>query len=717
MWFLIIQSSDEDRREHALVSGRNAIGRRADNEIILQDAAASGRHAEIQYEQASGTITIRDLDSTNGTFVNGKRIHNPCVLHHEDHIRIGLCFLTLISTDVQAPERSSHPASRTRVTSELILESVDNYGGLLHEVGQRLVSLPDLDSALVEITALIKRMIGAEECQIILADKFDQLEQTGIPAPVVQATINNHAATILGNGPQGSAAGDSAMPEGAPALMLVPVLIHEDVAALILCRRSSRPSSQFYDSDLQLVLAVSNQIAMSIQRHRMEGRLLHSSDHDTLTDLPNRNLFLRRLGNSIARARQQEGAGFAVLFFDIDDFKIINDSLGHFVGDQLLIAIADRLRHNVRDIDMVARASVISRFGGDEFAILLDDIQESRFALAATSRLKELMSRPYEIERKEIFATVSIGVAMSTNDYEQPEDVLRDADIAMYRAKELGKERVEVYDKAMHTSVLRRMQIGNALRQGALQKEFRLHYQPIFSLQDGRLAGHEALLRWYTANGDILLPDDFMDAIDTAGLLYTTDHWALLHACKQQVEWLSRFPDQPSLFISVNMSPKYFRHPNLVQNIEQVLHETGLAPDRLWLEITEKVHAANDKSAIAILKNLHGMGVHISLDDFGTGYSALNYLARFPIDALKIDRSFIRMIGMQEEGLKIIEMIKALADHLGLVLIAEGVETLQQATFLRSIQCEYAQGFFFARPVDAGTAARRLAAGRPADHH
>jgi diguanylate cyclase (GGDEF)-like protein len=708
VWFLIIQSSNEDRREHILKPGRNTLGRRVDNDIILQDAAASGWHAEIQYDEPFETITIQDLDSTNGTFVNGKRIQNPCLLHHEDRIRIGLCFLTVISTDIPTPDRSSFTPSRTKVTSELILQSVDNYGGLLHEIGQRLVSIPDLDGALFEITALIKRMIGAEECEIILADKFEQLEEKGVPASVLQSTIRTHSASVLPGNPQLST-GNTEVLIPAPALLLVPVLIGEDVVALIVSRKLGGSSKSFYDSDLQLVLAVSNQIAMSIQRHRVEGQLLHSSDHDALTDLPNRNVFLRRLGDSVARARQQAGTGFAVLFFDIDNFKVVNDSLGHIVGDRVLMSIADRLRRNVREIDTVSRVSVISRFGGDEFAILLDDIKESQFAMAAANRLKELLAKPHEVDGKEIFAAVSIGVAMSTNDYEQPEDILRDADTAMYRAKELGKERIEFYDTAMHASVLQRMQVANAIRQGALEREFRLHYQPIISLQNGRIAGHEALLRWYRTNGEILEPGAFLDAIDTAGLLYTMDHWVMQTACNQEREWHHEYPGDPPLFISVNISPKYFRHPNLVTNIEQVLRNTGLQPDQLYLEITEKVSAANDESAIAILKNLHAMGIRISLDDFGTGYSALNYLARFPIDALKIDRSFIRMIGAQEENLRIIEMIKALSNHLGLTLIAEGVETLEQVKFLRSIQCEYAQGFFFAKPLDVRMATRHLA--------
>ncbi len=712
MWFLIIQSSFEDRREYMLLPGQNTIGRRADNDIVLQDAAASGWHADVFYDSSQDAILIRDLDSTNGTFVNGKRIHESFPLHHEDRIRVGLCFITLISADLQASDKVPTVQSRKKVTSELLLQSVDNYGALIHEIGQRLVSIPDLDHALSETTELIKRMIGAEECRIVLPEDFEGLAGAGIPPAVVQATIDTETASILPVSVEAPNPETAASPSAVQSAMLVPVMIGSEVAALIVSKKTSGAAGRFYDSDLQLALAVSNQIAMSIQRHRIQGQLLHNSNHDALTDLPNRTMFLDRLADSIARTKLQQTTGFAVLFFDIDNFKVVNDSLGHMVGDQLLVAMAERLKRNIRTVDSVARVSVVSRFGGDEFAILLDDIGESRFALAAAARLKDLMSMPYQIDGKEIYATVSIGVAMSTNEYERPEDILRDADIAMYRAKELGKERVEVYDKAMHANVLRRMEIGNALRQGVLQKEFRLHYQPIVRLRDGRIAGHEALLRWYTPNGEILQPADFLEAIDTAGLLYTADHWVMETACRQAAEWNASFPGDLPLFLSVNMSAKYFRHPRLVEDVEQVLKAAGLPPDRLWLEITERVSAADDESAITTLKRLHALGIRISLDDFGTGSSALNYLARFPIDALKIDQTFVRMIGVQVACMKIIEMINALADHLGLTVIAEGVEKPEQMEFLRSIQCEYAQGFYFAEPLPVGMAARLLSEAR-----
>lgn len=711
MWSLIIRSSSEIRREHKLKPGRNGLGRRIDNDIVLDDGAASGYHAEIHYDQSHDTITIRDLASTNGTFVNGKRISESQILHHEDHIRIGFCLLTVIFWGIQTTDRPATIQARTKVTNELILESVDNYGVLLYELGQRLVNMPDLDTALSEITGLIKRMIGAEVCRVILADKFDELEDREAPASAIQATVENQAANIISQPYEGYASGESDTPKRAQSILLVPVLIDGAVVALIFSRKTRLSSVPFHESDLQLVLAVSSQVAMSIQRSRVEAKLLHNANHDPLTDLPNRSFFLERLGDAVANARQQAEGGFAVLFFDIDNFKIVNDSLGHVVGDKLLVAMANRLTHNVRQIDTVARNPVISRFGGDEFAILLDDIQESHFALAAASRLKELMSKPYKIDGKQIYSSVSIGVAMNTNDYERPEDILRDADIAMYQAKELGKERIEVYDKTMHTRILKRMQIGNAIRQGTLQKEFRIHYQPIISLKDGRIAGHEALLRWYTSDGEILGPEDFFAAIDTTGLLYAADSWVLHNACLQEAEWQNQFPNDPPLFIAVNISAKYFNHPDLVDDIDQALRKTNLDPKRLWLEITEKVSAADDKATITVLKKLRSMGIRISLDDFGTGYSALNYLARFPVDALKIDKSFIRMIGVQEESIKVIEMIKALSDYLGLVIIAEGIENSEQLPFLRSINCEYAQGFLFSKGLDAQSATSLLAKG------
>ncbi len=711
IWTLIIRSSNDGFHEHALIPGKITLGRKLDNDIFLHDNAASSYHAEIHYDPTTNTVVVRDLNSTNGTFVNGKRIREPLALQNEDQIRVGFCLITVINSESAEVQRNSVHFSKTQVTSELILESIDHYGVLLHEVGQRLVNLPDLDSALTEISELINLMIGSEECQVILADQFDRLNEMGIPIEFAQKIIENKTATIFSNNYETSH--DRKEEKTIPVrsilpVLLVPVIIDENVVALIYARKSMEASTHFYNGDLHFVLAISNQVAMSIQRSRVESKLIHNSNHDSLTDLPNRALFLERLTRSVARTKQENGFVFAVLFFDIDNFKVINDSLGHTIGDKLLVAVAERLKHNVRKIDIIARNLVIARFGGDEFAILLDDIEESRFALTTANRFRELLSRPFKIMGKEIYTSVSIGVSVSTVAYEHPEDILQNADIAMYHAKESGKSRVEVYDKSMRDRVSERMRMGTAIRQGALQNEFQIHYQPIVSLQTGRIAGFEALLRWYTPDRGILNPADFMDAIDTANLIFSTDHWVLQNACRQAVEWDKKFPGSSPLFISVNLSPKNIKHPNLVENIYQLLQDTKLDPSRLWLEITEKVSAPDDEGAVAVLKQLRSLGIRVSLDDFGTGYSALNYLALLPVDVLKIDRSFVNMIGINGDNKKIIETIKALADHLNLKVIAEGVEKAEQIPFLQSISCEYAQGYFYAKPLNSQSATEFL---------
>ena len=705
VWFLIIRSSTENLKEIPLIPGRNTIGREADNDIVIRDIAASGHHAEIYFDQISNTVSVRDLESTNGTFVNGKRIQEARTLQQDDQIRVGYFFISIIHTEKRSSHSSPVSYAPTKVTGELILESVDQYGVLLHEIGQRLVNIPDLDTALIEISALIKRMIGAEECQVLMEDEFEDLSRLRISNTVAQKIIENKSALIFSDSLDEFSKHKETITQPLQSMLLVPVMIDQNVVALIYARKSKQASNPFNDSDLQLVLAVSNQVAMSIQRSKVESELIHTSSHDTLTDLPNRALFLERLGWSITRAKGGNGFEFAVLFFDIDDFKVVNDSLGHATGDKLLIAVAERLKHNVRNVDV---NTVIARFGGDEFAILLDDIKGNLFALAAANRLKDILSRPFNISGKQIFATVSIGVAVSSIGYENPDDILRDADMAMYQAKELGKARVEIYDKAMHERVSERLSMGTALRQGALRKEFRLHYQPVVSLQSGRIVGHEALLRWYSPERGILNPADFFYAIDTAGLIYSTDQWVLYNACVQAAEWQKKFSNSSPLFISVNLSAKNIKHPNLIENIKRVLQVTKLDPGSLHLEITEKVSTPDDESAIDVVRRLRSMGIRISLDDFGTGYSALNYLARMPVDVLKIDRSFVRMIGKNDDSQKVIEMIKTLASHLGLIVIAEGVEEAGQIAYLRSIQCEYVQGYFYGKPLDSQSATQLL---------
>ena len=581
-------------------------------------------------------------------------------MKHDDQIRVGYSFISIINTETESSRRSNAYFSPIKVTDDLILESIEQYGVLLHVIGQRLVYIPDLDNALIEISALISRLIGAEMCQIFMEDDFKSLSELGISISFAQKIIENNLAIIFSSGPDTLSNNKIPITQPIQSMLIAPVIIDQKVVALIFARKSTQDPNPFNYSDLHLVLSVSNQVVMSIQRSKVESKLIHVSSHDSLTDLPNRALFLERLNWSITRAKQEKGFEFAVLFFDIDDFKIVNDSLGHGVGDKLLIAVAERLKHNVRNLDI---NTVIARFGGDEFAILLDNIQGNLFALATAKRLKDILSKPYRIDEKQIFSTVSIGVTVSSIGYENPDDILRDADMAMYQAKGLGKARVEIDNKAMQDRGLEHLNMGTALRQGVLRKELRSHYQPIISLKTGYIVGYEALLRWYVPERGILYPADFMYAIDTAGLIYSTDHQVIYNACMQAVEWQNRFMITPPIFVSVNLSAKNLKHPNLTESIKRIIKVTNLDSSSLHLEITEKVNTLNDENAIKVLKNLRSIGIHISLDDFVAEYSTLNYLARMPIDVLKIDRSFIKIIGENNNSQKVIEMIKTIANH------------------------------------------------------
>lgn len=423
--------------------------------------------------------------------------------------------------------------------------------------------------------------------------------------------------------------------------------------------------------------------------------LIRNAFYDSLTTLPNRALFLDRLNQSLQRVKQYANDSFALLFVDIDRFKMVNDSLGHPCGDQLLLAIGQRLQQNLFATDTVAR------FGGDEFAILLEHVYDRNMACNVAERINTVLQQPFQIEGQTVYTSASIGVVLGDASYQNADDLLRDADIAMYRAKEQGKSCFTLFEPSMYAQVKGLLQLENDIREAIAHREFEVHYQPILALSTQQIVGFEALVRWRRPGQGLVSPGVFIPVAEETGLIVPIDWWIMDEACLQMRFWQQQFPSAPPLTISINISSKHFAQPSLVDQVRQVLEKTGLPPQSLKLEITETALIENPELANAILTKLKQLGVMLCIDDFGTGYSSLSYLHRFPLDILKIDRSFINSIQENKEKLKIVKVIITLARTLDMPIVAEGIETEQQAEILRKLGCEYAQGFLFHKPVES----------------
>jgi diguanylate cyclase (GGDEF)-like protein/PAS domain S-box-containing protein len=443
------------------------------------------------------------------------------------------------------------------------------------------------------------------------------------------------------------------------------------------------------------------------ERKLTEQQLLHDAFHDSLTKLPNRALFTDLLARSLGRAQRRADYRFAVLFIDVDRFKVVNDSLGHTVGDELLKAITRRIERCVRPGDTVAR------LGGDEFTILVDDIGNSSDATRVADRIQRELEQPFSVSEHEVFTSASIGIALSASGYDRADDLLRDADIAMYRAKALGKARYEVFDTAMHSTAKALLELETDLRRAIERNEFRLQYQPVVSLETGRITGFEGLVRWQHPQRGLIGPAAFIPIAEETGLIIPIGRWVLREACRQMREWQDRHRASRDLTISVNLSGKQFAQARLVEEVDQALRDSGLAPSLLRLEITESAVMEDAPSAMATIDQLRALHVKVDIDDFGTGYSSLSYLQRFEIDNLKIDRSFVSSMGSDRgENAEIVRTIVTLARHLGMDAVAEGVETPDQLALLSELGCHRVQGFLFAGPVEGGEADKLLAAGQ-----
>lgn len=431
------------------------------------------------------------------------------------------------------------------------------------------------------------------------------------------------------------------------------------------------------------------------ERKRAVEELRRHAFYDSLTDLPNRALFTDRLKFALGQAKSDEDYVFAVFFLDLDRFKFINDSLGHQIGDKLLNAVARRVELCLRSGDTVAR------LGGDEFALLLHNISSIEQAQEIAEQVKHQLSLPFHLDGHELFTSTSIGIALGSNTDGYLDDILRNADIAMYHAKALGRANYEVFDRAMHFQAAQRLQLETDLRLAVERQEFKVYYQSIVCLRTGEITGFEALIRWSHPIRGLISPISFIGLAEETGLIIPIGWWVLREACRQMQLWHLQFPNSSPMTISVNISSQQFSQPDFITQVEQVVQETGLNPRSLKLEITESVLIENAESVAATLVELQALGIQISMDDFGSGYSSLSYLYRLPINTLKIDRSFISGVDVDVNKIEIIRTVLELAWNLGMNVVAEGVETKKQMYQLQLLRCEFAQGYLFSKPLDS----------------
>ena len=425
-----------------------------------------------------------------------------------------------------------------------------------------------------------------------------------------------------------------------------------------------------------------------------ERQISHQAFHDTLTNLPNRALFMEHLNMAIKRGKRRLNYHFAVLYMDIDRFKLVNDSLGHYVGDNLLKAFAERIQDSLRDIDTLAR------MGGDEFVILVEDIENEDYASIVAERLQQALKRPFMVNNKEVFAPASFGVVPNTKDYDLPEDIMRDADAAMYHAKEQGRAQFKVFDKKLHEKAQHLLQRETDLRKAIHRKEFVNHYQPIVSLKTRSVVGFESLIRWNHPQLGLIYPDAFITIAEETGLIIPITRLLLQEACSDLKSWQDQIEDLQKLTMNINISSKHFLLPSLLDDIKDVLKNTGLPPDHLKLEITETALMEDVEETVRHVNRLRDYGLQIVIDDFGTGYSSLSYLQRLPIDTLKVDRSFVSRINNTSDGNRnIVEAIISLAHRLDMIVVAEGVENLEQHSILLNMECQFGQGYLFSKPI------------------
>ena len=680
--YALIVKTNVDIKVYPLNKQKVTIGRNYDNDIVLSSQGVSRHHAVVHISQSNCWIADGDTEgrsSTNGLLINNlaqKSNHLKdgdvitfCKGTHAFFISLGVAdgskalnFNTLQKL-VRFCAQSSDSlellsAKRSDKKSPRLTLWIDESGNIL-SVRE---SLKDQD---LDLYLLFKRHMGESINSIFLpGDAHKIIESIKVPHQLKRSQT-------------------------------------------YICELNLEREDSFYEVEIAAdkKYGFAANFRHISEQNSLEKKLLHDVHHDALTQLPNRVLFKNRVSWAIQRQDNQTNHNqFAVLFIDLDRFKLVNDSFGHLIGDQFLIEISQRLKSCVHPNDLIAR------LGGDEFSILIEKISNLEDAIGVAKRIQSEISKPLSLNSHELFPSASIGITTSEIGYQTVEEILRDADTAMYQAKFSGKSQFAIFDHQMHKKAKDSLKLDSDLRRAIHNQEFKLMYQPIVDLKHQTLIGFEALIRWEHPERGLLSPSEFIPQTEENGLISEIGAWILQAACSQIHAWNRDFNIDNSFSININLSSKQMADLTLAQNIQKMLSRYKLRSQQIKLEITESIVMENSKSAIEIFKQLRKLGVQICIDDFGTGYSSLSYLHRFPIDALKIDRSFVASIDKSEEttGFSIIQSIIGLAHNLGVKVVAEGIETARHLIFLQASRCDYGQGYLFAEPLEAKQATTML---------
>jgi diguanylate cyclase (GGDEF)-like protein len=590
----------------------------------------------------------------------------------------------------------------------------------LYQSGRILQHSPELDSAIVALLEHARTMFRAERAEILLypraADGEALLTTTAEdqpPTTMVPVTLHGDdpIQRRVQSEPRAFFYVPSPMerdPEGLRQAMVAPLRAEAGTIGSILVGNRLTQGTSFTDDDLRLLETLANQAAAALENgqleqslaelSRLKEELRHQAYHDPLTGLGNRSLFAEQVNARLAHP----GPGLlpVVLFIDLDDFKVVNDSLGHVAGDRLLVAVADRVRNSIRSGDVAAR------LGGDEFAILLDDVADLNRTLGVSRRLLDALKVPVPIEGQELSISASIGIAAGRDEQDRADDLLRNADVAMYMAKSQGKSQYAIFEPTMHAAIIERHALSSELSRGVGRGELLVNYQPIVTLETGKIHGVEALVRWRHPTRGIVGPDDFIPLAEESGTILALGRWMLTEACREVQSWRQRWPEAESLVLTINLAAAQLQQSDFVDELRGILADTGFPAENLVLELTESAMFHDTQTTITRLQALRQLGIGIAIDDFGTGYSSLGYLRRFQVDILKIARDFIGSADGGTADWAFAHAIVALGRTLDLRIVAEGVEAPGQLERLREMGCEFGQGFLFARPVNGASFAR-----------